>query len=78
MSAEVAGKSKHEGKGANALGDPRIALAWIVNELRGLGVAMNAGEVVTTGTCVTPVPVVPGDEVRARYGAFGELSVSFA
>lgn len=77
VSAEVAGKSKHEGKGANALGDPRIALAWIVNELSGLGIAMNAGEVVTTGTCVTPVPVVPGDAVRARYGAFGELSVSF-
>ncbi|MFO1303916.1 MAG: hydratase [Burkholderiales bacterium] len=78
VAAEVAGKSTHEGNGANALGDPRIALAWIVNELRGLGIAMNVGEVVTTGTCVTPVPVVPGDRVRARYGAFGDLWVSFA
>lgn len=77
VSAEVAGKSRHEGKGANALGDPRVALAWIVNELSGLGLAMQAGEVVTTGTCVTPVPVVPGDEVRASYGEFGELSVRF-
>jgi 2-keto-4-pentenoate hydratase len=78
VSAEVVGKSRHEGKGANVLGDPRIALAWIVNELRGLGLAMGAGEVVTTGTCVTPVPVVPGDEVRASYGEFGGLSVRLA
>ena len=78
VSAEVVGKSKHEGRGANVLGNPRIALAWIVNELSGLGLAMGAGEVVTTGTCVTPVPVMPGDEVRARYGEFGELSVRLA
>ena len=78
VSAEVIGKSRHEGKGANVLGDPRNALAWIVNELSGLGLAMGVGEVVTTGTCVTPVPVAPGDEVRASYGEFGELSVRLA
>lgn len=75
VAADVVGKSRHEGRGANALGDPRLALAWIVNELRGLGLPMGAGEVVTTGTCVTPIPVVPGDEVRASYGALGTLSV---
>jgi hypothetical protein len=31
-----------------------------------------------TGTCVVPIQVVPGDEVRAGYGAFGNLSVAFA
>jgi 2-keto-4-pentenoate hydratase len=78
VSAEVTGKSRHEGRGGNALGDPRIALAWIVNELSGLGLTMEAGQVVTTGTCVVPIPVVPGDEVRANYGEFGELSVKFS
>jgi 2-keto-4-pentenoate hydratase len=78
VSAEVIGKSRHEGKGLNVLGDPRIALAWIVNELCSLGLAMGAGEVVTTGTCLTPVPVVPGDTVSASYGDFGELSVRLA
>ena len=78
VSAQVAGKSSHQGKGANVLGDPRIALAWIVNELNGLGLAMGAGEVVTTGTCVTPIPVVPGDAVKADYGGFGSLTVRFA
>lgn len=78
VAAEVVGKSRHEGRGANALGDPRIALAWIVNELREMGLAMEAGHAVITGTCVTPIPVVPGDEVRASYGVLGELSVRLA
>ncbi len=78
VSVVVAGKSRHEGKGANVLGDPRRALTWIVNELSGLGLTLAAGQVVTTGTAVVPVPVFPGDEVSASYGEFGSLSVSFA
>lgn len=77
VSAEVVGKSRHVGRGANALGDPRIALTWLVNELSGLGIVLRAGQVVTTGTCVVPIPVEPGDEVRGDYGAFGTLSIRF-
>ena len=76
--AEVVGKSRHDGRGANVLGDPRIALAWIANELSGLGITLAAGEVVTTGTCVVPIPVVPGDRVDADFGAFGKMSVAFS
>ena len=42
------------GHGKNVLGDPRVALAWLANELRGLGITLRAGEVVTTGTCHPP------------------------
>lgn len=78
VSARVNGRAEHHGKGANALGDPRIALTWIVNELSGLGITMAAGAVVTTGTCVVPVAVVPGDVVEADYGPFGRLKVAFS
>jgi len=78
VSATVVGKSQHDGKGSNVLGDPRLALTWLVNELSAHGVDIRAGEVVTTGTCVVPVPVVPGDEVRASFGDFGRLSVRFS
>ena len=76
--ANVAGKTRHDGKGANVLGDPRVAMAWIANELSGLGITLAAGEVVTTGTCVVPIPVVPGDHVSADFGAFGKMSVAFS
>jgi len=78
VSATVVGKSQLDGKGSNVLGDPRLALTWLVNELSAHGVNVRTGEVVTTGTCVVPVPVVPGDEVRASFGDFGRLSVRFS
>lgn len=59
------------GSGANVLGDPRIALTWIVNELRQFGEHIRAGQIVTTGTCLTPIAVAPGDRVRMDFGPFG-------
>ena len=67
----------HEGRGGNVLGDPRIALAWLVNELGRHGITLGEGEIVTTGTCVVPVPVAPDDVVTGDYGAFGSLQVRF-
>ncbi|TIN80263.1 MAG: hydratase, partial [Mesorhizobium sp.] len=61
--ASVSERSQHSGSGAAVLGDPRIALTWLVNELSGLGIALQPGQVVITGTCVTPISVEAGDEV---------------
>jgi 2-keto-4-pentenoate hydratase len=73
----VSGGPDHAGKGANVLGDPRLALAWLANELSGLGIALKAGEVVTTGTSFVPLPVKPGDKVSADFGALGRVSLAF-
>jgi 2-keto-4-pentenoate hydratase len=73
--ATVADREVRAGKGANVLGDPRAALAWLVNELSGIGVTLRAGEVVTTGTCVVPVPIAPGDRVHAGFGALGGVEI---
>ena len=45
------------GHGKNVLGDPRVALTWLANELRQLGITLKAGRIVTTGTCHTPLPI---------------------
>jgi 2-keto-4-pentenoate hydratase len=66
------------GYGGNVLGDPRVALAWLANELRQLGVTLKAGEVVTTGTCHPPLSIQPGDRFEADFGAFGRVSVALA
>jgi 2-keto-4-pentenoate hydratase len=65
------------GHGRNVLGDPRIALAWLANELRLLGITLRAGEVVTTGTCHPPLPIQSGDLFAADFGALGKVSVGF-
>lgn len=66
-----------QGTGANVLGDPRSALVWIANELCAYGDGLRAGDVVMTGTCLTPVPVSAGDGVKADFGDFGVLEVGF-
>jgi 2-keto-4-pentenoate hydratase len=65
------------GIGSNVLGDPRVALAWLANELSQHGTTLRAGEVVTTGTCLVPLPVQPGDRLRGDFGVLGEVSVIF-
>lgn len=67
-----------DGIGANVLGDPRIALTWIVNELSAQGIGLRAGEFVTTGACVVPVEIGEGDQVRADFGVLGSVSVVVA
>lgn len=69
---------RYIGHGKNVLGDPRAALAWLANELRGLGITLRTGEVVTTGTCHPPLPIQAGDHFAADFGALGTVSVRFA
>jgi 2-keto-4-pentenoate hydratase len=65
------------GHGKNVLGDPLIALTWLANELRQLGVTLRAGQVVTTGTCHPPLPIRSGDVFAADFGSIGKVSVNF-
>lgn len=71
--ARVAGGAAHAGSGGAVLGDPRVALTWLVNELSGLGIDVRPGEIATTGTTTTPVPIAPGDTVTADLGALGSV-----
>jgi 2-keto-4-pentenoate hydratase len=66
------------GSGANVLGDPRVALVWLVNELRVYGDGIAAGQFVTTGTCIPPLPIAPGDRVRTDFGEFGSVQVKLS
>ena len=68
---------RYQGHGRNVLGDPRMALAWLANELRGLGLTLRAGEIVTTGTCHPPLPIQSGDRMEADFGVLGKVSVGF-
>jgi 2-keto-4-pentenoate hydratase len=77
LSGPPAEPLEREGIGANVLGDPREALTWLVNELSGLNLMLRAGQVVTTGTCLTPLPIAPGDRVTCDFGALGTVDVSF-
>jgi 2-keto-4-pentenoate hydratase len=73
LTGEVVGAPARSGVGANVLGDPRVALTWVANELSSIGVTLRAGQVVTTGTCIVPLAIKPGDHVRMDFGVLGRV-----
>ncbi len=77
VTGSVDGKLQRDGSGANVLGDPRIALTWLVNELSGLGIPLQVNEVVTTGTCLAPLAIAGGDRVTADFGELGKVTAEF-
>jgi 2-keto-4-pentenoate hydratase len=77
VTGKVTGKIERQGAGANVLGDPRIALTWLANELSQLDVTLKAGEIVTTGTCMIPLAITPGDEVLVDFGRLGSMQAHF-
>jgi 2-oxopent-4-enoate/cis-2-oxohex-4-enoate hydratase len=66
------------GAGAAALGSPLTAIAWLANTLGGFGIALNAGDIVLSGSLVPLEPVKAGDRMRTRIGGLGELEVEFS
>jgi len=72
------GAAEARGSGANVLGDPRIALTWLANDRARRAGGLTSGQLVTTGTCVKPVTIAPGDEVVADFGPLGRVGVRFS
>lgn len=66
------------GTGAAAMGHPLTSLTWLVNWLSSRGIALGAGEIISTGTCTGHCFAAPGDEVRAVFDGIGEVSVHYA
>ena len=65
------------GAGAAALGHPANAVAWLANTLGQHGIALEAGEVVLSGSLGIMVPVTAGDSLRVTMGGIGGCSVRF-
>ena len=77
VTAYKAGAFAADGIGSNVLGDPRVALTWLANELCVYGEGLLAGDFVTTGTCVVPVPCAPGAAFLMDFGVLGTIAVQF-
>ena len=65
------------GIGADVMGHPFEALAWLANHAVATGRPLGEGDVVLTGSIVETRWVEPGDDVRVEIENLGETSVSF-
>ncbi|HBH7918712.1 TPA: hypothetical protein KDX45_004690 [Vibrio parahaemolyticus] len=63
--------------GSNVMGDPVNSLIWLANHLPKRGYSLKAGEWVTTGAVVGPVPATAPVKVRGDFGVLGRVHVNF-
>jgi 2-keto-4-pentenoate hydratase len=66
-----------QGTGADVLGHPYLALAWLANHLAAEGRGLMAGQIVLTGSLVKTVWLKPGDQVRMELDGLGTVEARF-
>ena len=71
------GVVEETGLGAGVLNHPAMGIVWLVRRLDTLGMGLQAGEVVLSGSFIRPVETVHGDTITADFGAAGTVSIYF-
>ncbi|MCA9675459.1 MAG: fumarylacetoacetate hydrolase family protein [Kofleriaceae bacterium] len=65
------------GTGAEAMGSPLACVAWLANQLAAFDLALEAGELILSGSLVPLEPVVPGDVMTAHVPGVGSVTARF-
>ena len=77
MVVEKNGALLSTGAGAAALGSPVTCVAWLANTLGAYGIALEAGELILSGSLVPLEPVRAGDTMKREIGGIGGARVHF-
>lgn len=78
MTLEQNGAVVVEGTGADSLGHPAKAVAWLAETLAGYGVSLQPGEIVLSGSLGRAMPAQRGDAFTLRLTGQPALEVVFA
>jgi len=73
----VNGEEAGKGTGADVLGHPHNALAWLANHLAAEGKGLHAGQLVLTGSLVKTLWLKAGDKVRMELDGLGVVEAEF-
>ncbi len=66
------------GAGAQVLGHPAQAVAWLANTLHEHGQGLSAGQIVLSGSATGAFGVAAGETVSAEFDRLGSVRASFA
>jgi 2-keto-4-pentenoate hydratase len=75
--AVINGKEVGRGTGADVLGHPHNALAWLANHLAEEGKGLHEGQIVLTGSLVKTVWLDAGDSVVMELDGLGTVTADF-
>jgi 2-keto-4-pentenoate hydratase len=76
--AVINGADVGRGTGADVLGHPHNALAWLANHLAAEGRGLHAGQIVLTGSLVKTIWLNAGDHVAMELEGLGKVEARFA
>ena len=71
--ASLNGKEVASGHGADVMGHPLEALAWLANHFAQRGTTLRAGQFVSTGSLVKTLWLTPGDHVAIDVEGLGRV-----
>jgi 2-keto-4-pentenoate hydratase len=75
--ALINGVEVGRGSGADVLGHPHAALAWLANHLAAQRKILRAGQIVLTGSLVQTVWLKAGDRVQMEMSGLGTVAAEF-
>ncbi|MEP1329619.1 2-oxo-hept-4-ene-1,7-dioate hydratase [Pseudophaeobacter sp.] len=65
------------GLGAGVLNDPVTSVLWLARRMAEYGQVIEAGDIVLSGSFIRPIECPSGSEIKADFGAFGSVAISF-
>ncbi len=73
----VNGRLKETGSGANVLGNPLNAMAWLGNHLQSRGKTLHEGDMVSTGALCPVYDALAGDRISVDFDELGKVNLAF-
>jgi 2-oxo-hept-3-ene-1,7-dioate hydratase len=65
------------GLAAGVLGHPALGIAWLANKLGPLGITLQPGHILLSGSFTRPIHAAKGDTIHADFGPLGGLAIQF-
>jgi 2-keto-4-pentenoate hydratase len=65
------------GTGSEVMGNPINPIAWLANKMAEFDDYLRAGEIIISGSVVTPIRVSPGDHINITFTRLGSVNASF-
>lgn len=71
------GEVEETGLGAGVLNDPVKNVLWLARRMAQYGQKIEPGQIVLSGSFIRPIECPSGSHIKADFGAFGQVQVSF-
>ena len=77
VTVEHNGRLAGSGTGCEVMGNPINSVVWLANKMAELDDYLRAGEIIISGSVVTPVRVQPGDHIDITFTRLGSVGATF-